>query len=329
MRVFIAVNQVGEVTERQTTALLAAALLRKGVAVYLANVEDFSCGGRAQGMWVLATRILGNSGTSSSDVAATVKSPGAFQNETVTSGDWILIRTNPGRDLARSGIHQSFLQLCRVAKSRGVRVVNDPTHLTYFASKGCLAQLDARFCPAMLVSNQTRLIVDFVRSADCDCVLKPLVGSRGQNVLRVASGQIGLEDLIEKTFGGESIVAQHFVSAEHLGDKRVVVCGGKILAMGKWLGGIERRPAEGDFRANLHAGASPHLLTLTADAKAAAEYAAELLNAHGIWLAGVDLIGDRIIEFNVFSTGGLYFAEQFSGEGFSAEIIERLMVVPA
>ena len=91
------------------------------------------------------------------------------------------------------------------------------------------------------------------------------------------------------------------------------------------MAGIERRPAVDDFRANLHAGGSAHELTLSKRARSAAEYAARLLADHGIWLAGVDLIGDRIIEFNVFSTGGLYDSIQFSGVRFDDAIVEHLM----
>ena len=76
---------------------------------------------------------------------------------------------------------------------------------------------------------------------------------------------------------------------------------------------------------NLHTGGTAHRDTLDDSARTTAEYAAKLLNDHGIWLAGVDLIGDKIIEFNVFSTGGLSSAEQFAGLNFSDAIVGELL----
>ena len=121
------------------------------------------------------------------------------------------------------------------------------------------------------------------------------------------------------------MVAQHFIAADHPGDRRVVVLDGKILEANGHIAGIERRPAENDFRGNLHAGGTAHPFTLTPTERAAAEHAAMLLRASGIRLAGVDLIGDQIIELNVFSTGGLYDANRFANIDFTEMIVQRLV----
>ena len=204
-------------------------------------------------------------------------------------------------------------------------MVNDPAGLRFWASKSSLAMVDPAYRPVMLVSHDAEQVADFVDDAQVDCVIKPLVGSRGQDVILVKSNQAGLGERIRSTFGDRGVVAQHFVRADHAGDKRVVVVGGQILELDGWLGGIQRQPPERDFRANIHVGGTPHRLTLDDAARQTAEYAARILDVHGIWLAGVDLIGNKIIEFNVFSTGGLHFAEQDSGLSFSDEIVNRLL----
>jgi glutathione synthase len=204
--------------------------------------------------------------------------------------------------------------------------LNDPTHLKYFSSKASLAAVDSEFCPPLVVSNRSDLIADFVRRSETTCVIKPVIGSRGQNIIRVRYDDEGLESLIESKFNSGGIVAQHFVNADPVGDKRVVVLCGEVLEVEGHLAGIERRPAQGDFRANLHAGGTAHPLTLSKSARSAAEYAASLLFEHGILLAGVDLIEDKIIEFNVYSTGGLFDAESYSGVSFSDAIARRIGV---
>jgi glutathione synthase len=49
-----------------------------------------------------------------------------------------------------------------------------------------------------------------------------------------------------------------------------------------------------------------------------------VLVAHGIRLAGLDVIGDVVVEVNVFSTGGLFDAERFSGADFSGRIVDAI-----
>ena len=334
MKIFVAVNRVNEIGYRQTTALLIAAFVRLGHAVSLADAEDFSVEtsfeqdtskGPSGTHFSVNCKTLPTTADCNSEVVEDfAKAESASLSEPIEPGDMIVIRTNPGRDAGRACVHDSFLDLCQAAQAKGIRVSNDPSFLKYFASKASLAAIDPKFCPPLIVSNKSDLIADFVRRSGTDCIIKPLVGSRGQNVIRVNHSADGLESLIETTFKSNGIVAQHFVEADHPGDKRVVVSHGKLLDIDGHLAGIERRPAEGDFRANLHAGGTAHPLKLSDTAREAAEYAADLLFNRGISLAGIDLIGDKIIEFNVFSTGGLFDAESYSGINFSDVIAKQI-----
>lgn len=332
MRIFIAVNHIEEIGHRQTTALLIAAMVRKGCSVHLADVDKFSVQGgfTEHRPFVNATKfeIARNQVSSfqSVDVEAFAQSKPAQSRMKIGTGDLIFIRTNPGRDIERNSIHDSFLSVCLSAQSTGVRVVNDPANIRFFASKAALSNIDSQFRPVMIVSHDPVIISNFVRQSKIECVVKPVVGSRGQDVIRVQPNQKDLPELIALTFRDRGIIAQHFVKSDEPGDRRVVVANGKILEIDGQLGGIHRRPSDGDFRANIHAGGTAHKLTLTTKARNAVEHAARILNDHGIWLAGVDLIGDQIIEFNVFSTGGLYFAEEESGIDFSGAIISQLLM---
>jgi glutathione synthase len=336
MRVIVAVNKIQELSFRQTTALLTAALVRKGCDVWLASIDAFS---------MLAHSCAGSSAESTEPAQIQVRAFGvppdcitseslefaaqpATQLQSLTLGaeDLILIRTNPGRDLARWPLHNAFLDICRVAEENSVRVVNSPSGLTLFANKSSLAILDAKYRPTTLVSSELEQICGFIRDAPGECVIKPLLGSRGKNVIRVSNSAADLEHQIRAMLGHVALMAQYFVSADHPGDRRIVTVGGKILEANGHVAGIERRPAANDFRANLHAGGTAHPLTLDEKARAAAEHAAELMAKHGIWLAGVDLIGDQIIELNVFSTGGLYDAKRFFGIDFADVLISRLLV---
>ena len=326
MRVFVIVNRVDEIGFRQTTTLLISALVRKGQNVWLVNVDALSVAALDGPLAVFAqaTQVPSSSTCQSRQVESFVQSAPASSLQQIEPDDLIMIRTNPGRDISRTHLHESFLHLCIAAQSVGIRVVNSPDQLRFFASKSSLVTVDPKFRPAMIVTGDMQQAIEFVNNAPADCVAKPLFGSRGENVIRVSKSSKDIGEKLRSTFGSTSLVVQQFVEADHPGDKRVVVVGGEILEVDGHIAGIERHPASTDFRANLHAGGTAHQLSLSAGALAAAKYAASLLYEQGIWLAGVDLIGDKIIEFNVFSTGGLFDSIEFSGIPFDELIIQKL-----
>ena len=328
MRFFVAVNRVEEIGPRQTTALLIAVMVRSGHEVYLLNINGLSATNSGSCIRMIAHSVQVAAVADSAAVVArfAAANPDLSPNA-VTTDDLILIRTNPGRDKRRMAAHSGLLELCRVAQAAGIKVVNDPRSLEFFASKASLVSIHPDCCPESLVSNNPSEIVEFVKSAPDDCVLKPTIGSRGENVVSLNGNTPDLESTVSRMtrFGG--VIVQHFVHQTHPGDKRVILIGGDVLQVNGQYAGIERRAADGDFRANLHAGGSAHQLQLSAEELDSSRYAATLLNDNGIWLAGVDLIGSKIIEFNVFSTGGLFDAERFCNCDFSSEIVRRLLHV--
>ena len=184
MRVFVVVNQVSEIGFRQTTALLVAALVRQNHEVWLANVDAVSVTAQAdQATFARATRLPPADNCQSEQVETFAQSGTASSIQQIEQGDLVLIRTNPGRDIARTQIHESFLHLCIAAQATGIRVVNSPEHLRYFASKSSLVSVDPKYRPAMVVSSDLPKIIEFINNAPGDCIAKPLFGSRGERGL--------------------------------------------------------------------------------------------------------------------------------------------------
>ncbi len=327
MQLFVVVNRFDDVTDRQTTAMLVASLVRHGCPVLLAEVHAMTPpeASGAEPRVVPAIAIDAGPNCDAGQVQQRARTAATRPSAWPVAGDLVLIRTNPGRDRPRAPVHTAFLETCQRLMTNGVHVINDPTHLACFASKVSLERLDRALRPAMLVSDDPDRILQFIQASRGDSVLKPLVGSRGQDVVRVGPGQPDLSDRINRAVAGGPIVVQRFVTSAQPGDARIVVVGGKILEIGDRIAGIARHPGEGDFRGNLHAGGTAHPVVLSPGARVAVESAACLLNEHGIWLAGIDLVGDRIIEFNVFSTGGLYDASRFAGQDFADLVAERII----
>jgi glutathione synthase len=338
MRVFVVVNRVAEIGFRQTTALLIAALVRNRAQTTLVDVDQISAGDEGSwqpqpNYWACGYPLDGQidraSDFDSLAVARLVRSLPQATAQTIRTGDLMLIRTNPGRDLGRLAVHDSFLDVCQSARRHGVRIVNDPTNIRFLAGKSSLLLLPSRFRPTMLISQQPQTVIDFVRQAGVECVIKPLIGTRGQGIIRCRGDEPYLQDHLEQMLKSQAVVAQHFLRSDYEGDKRIVVMGGEILKTEGAIGGIQRVPADGDFRANLHAGGTALPLCLDDAEKSAVNAAARLLFEHGIWLAGIDLVGDRVIEFNVFSTGGLYDASRFAGVDFAELVVQKLLACNA
>ena len=334
MQVFVAVNQVREIGYRQTTALLIAALIQNEHRVVLADVDQFSLRSDRTAVWIDVKGFtlgspshrdnLFDSEVLQSEVEGLTSSR-LFQ---VQPDDLILIRTNPGRDLDRLQLHQAFLEICQLAAKKGMRVINHPDYLRFFSSKSSLVCLDADIRPPTLITRNTDEAVAFIQQSGTDCVVKPLMGSRGNGVRRFRPGDYQLQAQLQWMPENQSLVVQHFVKADYEGDKRVVVLDGQILEIEGKPGGIHRLPSQGDFRANLHAGGMARPLQLDESERHSVNRAAQLLQQHGIRLAGIDIIGNQVIEFNVFSTGGLYDANRFSNIDFATAIVQRLVEPP-
>lgn len=325
MIVTVVVNRIDEVVPRQTTAMLIFKLIQRGHDVRVAEVGAF---GDAALRDTRASKIV-SLPIRDSLIPATVRDVsdylknGSRRTDCLALGNLLLLRTNPGRDPKRQALHEQSLLFAKSAMEHGTVVVNRPTHLWRLADKRSVLELDEPFRPASIVSRDPDEIESFM-AAHGECVVKPLIGSRGTGVIRVNKSTSGWMRELQLATATGQVMVQEYLPGREPGDLRVVVVDGEILELNGNAAAIRRIPARGEFRANIHAGGTPAPAQLDAGMRAAARHAAAVLAARGVWLAGVDLIDDKIIEMNVFSTGGLYDAERFTGQDYCGEIAARL-----
>ena len=323
MRVVIVINRFAELTGRQTTAMLIAAFVARGHEVFVAEVEGLSVRDGESGIECNCDVVPVAASSLASEQVASQLNPSSVETIKLTAGDLLFLRTNPGRDPERPGEHGRCLQLASVALSLGVRVLNRPDQLNRFANKASLFEFDATFRPAGIVTSNIKHLLEFAAERDAGCVVKPLMGSRGRDVVKLTLGDSRTVDAASKVMRRGPVVCQEFVGWDQAGDIRLVVLNGEPLTIDGRVAAIHRVPAGGEFRANLHMGGTAQPITPDASMLAAATHAAQLLNQQGIWLAGIDLIGQKIIETNVFSTGGLFDAERFYERDFVGRIADQ------
>ncbi len=323
MQITVLVNDAKDIQPSQTTAMLIAAALEQGHQVGVTGVGDLV--GQSDGQPSAKVRWIeqGNS----ADLSALMQRVAETVPTTVplAKTDVLLIRTNPARDQDRAPAHSLAINLARQCQDCGVRVINQPDGLVRAATKLYLLELPAFTRPETLVSQSRADILAFIRNLNGPGVLKPIQGTRGNDVFLIHSAQdSNLNQIIEVILRQGPVMAQRCIPGAEAGDTRVVVLNGEVLKIDGQVAAIQRVPKAGDFRSNLHAGgaAQPGIVTDAMQAVVAA--IGPKLVQDGLFLVGLDFIGAQLVELNVFSTGGLRDAEKFTGKNFSTRIIQTL-----
>ena len=186
-------------------------------------------------------------------------------------------------------------------------VVNDPASVRNAPEKLFVLHFP-ELMPETLVTSDTREIVKF-RAKHGDIIVKPLFGNGGAGVFHLKPDDSNLNSLIEMFTekSREPLMVQKYLPAVRQGDKRV------ILIDGVAMGGINRVPAAGEARSNMHVGGTPTATVLTErELEICAKIGPEL-KARGMIFVGIDVIGGYLTEINVTSPTGLQELARFDG----------------
>ena len=198
-----------------------------------------------------------------------------------------------------------------------VLVVNDPRHVRDAPEKLFITHFEGIMPPTLITSSESE-IRDFFERHDRDIVVKPLFGNGGAGVFRMRDSAENLASLVEmfQQISRDPLMAQAFVPDVRNGDKRI------ILVDGEPVGAINRVPAEGEVRANMHVGGKAVQSDLTErDLELCAIIGPEL-KRRGLVFTGIDVIGNIMTEINVTSPTGIQELRRFSGVDVSKMLID-------
>ncbi|MDU9002867.1 glutathione synthase [Sedimentitalea todarodis] len=197
-------------------------------------------------------------------------------------------------------------------------VVNDPFWVRNYPEK--LLVLDfPDLTPPTTVARDLATIKAF-KAEHRDIILKPLYGNGGAGVFRLDEQDRNLTSLHElfTGFSREPLIVQKFLPDVRNGDKRI------ILVDGDPVGAINRVPAEGETRSNMHVGGRPEQIGLTARDKEICAAIGPLLREKGQVFVGIDVIGDYLTEINVTSPTGIQELERFDGVNIAEKIWQAI-----
>tara|TARA_R110002096_G_scaffold208755_2_gene395431 strand:- start:554 stop:1489 length:936 start_codon:yes stop_codon:yes gene_type:complete len=193
-------------------------------------------------------------------------------------------------------------------------VVNDPVSVRNAPEKLFVTHFPG-VMPPTLISSDRREILAF-RAEHKDLIVKPLFGNGGAGVFHIRPDDENLTSLLElfTQMFREPVIIQKYLPEVRKGDKRVILVDGKVV------GGINRVPADGEARANMHVGGRALKTELTAREREICEIIGPTLREQGLIFVGIDVIGEYMTEINVTSPTGIQEMNRFDGSQ-----IERLI----
>lgn len=219
-----------------------------------------------------------------------------------TDLDVILMRQDPPFDM-------QYITLTHLLEGIGneTLVVNNPREVRNAPEKLFVTEF-AQFMPPTLITRDEQAIRAF-RQQHPHTIVKPLFGNGGAGVFYLKPDDENLSSLLENLLGAsrEQLMVQAYIPEIRQGDKRI------ILVDGEPIGAINRIPADGEARANLHVGGRAAKVELTEREREICAALGPVLRQRGLLFVGIDVIGDYLTEINVTSPTGLQELQRFDG----------------
>ncbi len=242
---------------------------------------------------------------------------GAPEATDLSALDVVLLRQDPPFDM-------SYITTTHILDHvhPGTLVVNDPAHVRNAPEKLFANEFAAEhgdLLPPTLISMDTDEIKAF-REEHKDIIIKPLYGNGGAGVFRLRPGDENMNSLLEifREISREPVIVQTYLPDVRKGDKRI------ILVDGVAAGAINRIPAEGEARSNLHVGGKAVASELTARDREICEIIGPELKRRGLVFVGIDVIGNYLTEINVTSPTGIQEIKRFGGADIAALIWDAI-----
>jgi len=239
--------------------------------------------------------------------------------------DVLMLRNDPSVDAETPWAAEAGILFGREAAKRGVIVLNDPDSLGRAINKLYFQSFPAEARAETLITKHASDIKAFAKAHKGNIILKPLQGSGGAGVFKLdPKNRSNLNQMIEAIGRDGYIIAQAYVPAAKRGDIRLFMMNGAPLQIDGKYAALRRVAAKGDIRSNIHAGATREAVEIGETELRVAELIRPKLMADGMFLVGVDIVGEKVLEVNVFSPGNLESCSDLAGVDFTGPILDSL-----
>ncbi len=227
--------------------------------------------------------------------------------------DVVLMRQDPP-------FHMGYITATHLLESIHPRtlVVNDPKEVRNAPEKLFITRFPD-LVPPSLITSDPAAIRDF-RAVHRDIVLKPLFGNGGAGIVHLDPADDNLSSLLEMyaRLAPEPLMVQRYLPEIRQGDKRI------LLVDGEPVGAVNRVAADGEARANFHAGGRAEKTDLSAREREICRRLGPELRARGLIFVGIDVIGDYLTEINVTSPTGIHEINRLDGSRIEAALWDAI-----
>ena len=284
IHLFITDPFVGLLPRHDSSMALMAAALKKGHPVFQAEMAAIEW--RTNHVEVMASPIV----SEDEHLLREQKR----QRLSLNSGNRLLVWIRPDPP-----VDERYIRSCQLLRLAKVPIINNPNTLMTCDEK-LFALEFPQFIPATVVLQEMTAIQAFITAQKC-VIAKPVGKMGGQGVLRLDSTDMNLPALMEMlTNGGrQKIILQQYLPQSRQGDKRI------FLLDGEPIGAILRKPRSHDHRANMAVGGVVEPTEITDNEREICGAIAPRCRQLGLYLVGLDIIGERLTEINITSPTGL------------------------
>ncbi|RUT30185.1 glutathione synthase [Arsenicitalea aurantiaca] len=227
--------------------------------------------------------------------------------------DVVLMRQDPPFDM-------NYITLTHILERIHPRtfVMNPPAAVRNAPEKILVTEFPELMPPTLVTRD--RAMIHAFRKEHGNIILKPLYGNGGAGVFFLQEGDhnlAALVELFEQSFT-EPFMVQKYLPDVRKGDKRIILVDGEPVA------GLNRIPAEGEARSNMHVGGRPELSELTAREREICAAIGPALKARDMVFVGIDVIGGYLTEINVTSPTGIREIKRFGGPDIAVLIWDAI-----
>lgn len=326
MKICFVVRSVYSQSLTYTTTHLAYEAKRRGHEVVYTTVNSFST---THDLTVRATVVSPGAGPFPNRLEfLRALQGGSADREEVTLSDFdvVFLRYNPNEsDGEKDKSKNPAIEFGRLLKLHGVYVVNDPNGLSKAASKMYLSSFPPEIRARTLITRSAFKIKEFVREIRKPTILKPLSGFGGQDVFFIKNAkEININQIISTVAKSGYVMAQEYIPEVKKGDKRLLLVNGSPIFVGNRAAMYRRMSPKGDIRSNMHVGGTRKKVEFTKVEAHIAELIRPKLIADGLYFVGADIVGNKLLEINVFCPGGINNINELYQINVGAAVIEDL-----
>ena len=324
MNIAFIVNDVASEKAGYSTTHLAFSAHKKGHTVFILGVGDLAyyseghMGGRA--------RKAPEKKFKNTEMFLKAMQEQAETAVTAMDLDVLFLRNDPSDDmLDRPWAQNAGIIFGQIAVNSGVIVLNDPRSLSEAMNKMYFQHFPEAVRPKTLITRDIKEIREFYEEQGHRIILKPLQGSGGKNVFIAKEDDMSnINQMVEAISRDGFVIAQEYLTEATEGDIRLFVMNGEALQTKGKYAAFRRVNDSGDIRSNVHVGGKIKPVKVDEKILEMVEIIRPKLVMDGMFLVGIDIVGCKLMEINVFSPGGINASGTLYDVDFADTVIHAI-----